>query len=309
MKEKEYINANGDIDNQFNSLMSLPDEAWGNTAKPPAEYNGYKLTLGDIQRFEDSSTYELEEYNPAGNAGTGFGLDLLQARFAWQGGKIVMSDLMDNPVLARSDFYQTSFSNVSDLMKYAKKLEDTTPDNFDLKKQNTGLDKKKAGERYTELDKQMKEFADRFPLSKFGHTVAEDGNSIIISRAGGKQKTIYRNGDKFEIRLGDKKHTFELGQAAAMANLIVFAAKYIDSDGNRVAGSDRPFAKDDKNGIVFDRANEFSNPYSWLGNNGDFLQPNDSWANYYEKQIGTQKMIDVLNDWYETTRPSKKSEA
>lgn len=298
MKEKKYIDADGDIDNQFNSLMSLPDEAWGD----------YRLTLGDIQRFEDSSTYEAGEFNPANqNNATKFGIDLLQARFWWDGKNLVMSDLMDNDLLARSDLMKTKFTGVADLMQFAKKMEDTTPENFDLQKWNTGLEKMKKEDRYKALDTQMKEFSDRFPLSKFGHTVAEDGNSITISRDGGKRKTIYRNGDQFEIRLGDVKHKFELWQAAAMANMLVFADKYTNSDGNRVAGSNRPF-KEDGNGIDFDRSNEWSNPVSWFDNEGEFLAKNDSWANYYEKQIGTKKMVEVLNDWYETTKPAQKSE-
>jgi ElaB/YqjD/DUF883 family membrane-anchored ribosome-binding protein len=196
--------------------MSLPGEAWGE----------YKLTMGDIERFEDSSNYDFREFDPSGNDGTGFGMNLLAARFNWENGKVVCDELKNE-----------SFDNVEKMMQHLKKVEDTMPEDYSLKDSND-FSKMKPEEIKTKLNAQAKTFKDRMPISGLQIDDITDDKKIVVKRDDtGRATTITRTGNDFSITVKGKPHTFNsFEQAAAVANLINFTDKFLTTKNIEDAG-------------------------------------------------------------------------
>lgn len=272
MIEKGYIDKNGDINNQFNSLMSLPGDAWGD----------YKMTIWDIQRFEDSGNYEeAEEFSPLGNEGTGLGMNLLAARFTWENGKVVCDELENE-----------SFDNVEKMMQHLKKVEDTMPENYDLKEVKD-FSKLKPEKIQKALEAQAVVFKDRMPISGLIYEVQDD-KSIVISRNDTNRKTtITREGNTFAVTVKGKKYDFtSFEQAMAIGNLINFTDKFLTTQAiDSAKWAIAPFYKDWANWIEYNRDWDLD---------VTFLDNWDAGANYYHSNInwGVDAIIPLLNDVY-----------
>lgn len=294
LKEKWYFDDNEwDLDNQLNSLMSLPDEAWGD----------YKLSLGDVERFYDATSTDITDTESGDFFTSEWDAIHYLSQFKWEPGK----DWKPGTIINTNN--QDKYENVADLMQKIKKAENTIPENYSLKEVKD-FSKMKPADIKKALETQAVVFKDRMPISGLQYEVSDDKKITISRNDTGNTVNITREGNSFSLTVNNKKYTYtSFEQAVAMANLINFADKYLSSENNynleAAGGKTEPFQEYGTNGIEFVRSTSIFSPTSWT--NGDFLDDGDHGATYYAANIegGTKAVKAVLNSFFK----QKKSQS